>query len=923
MSLAFNANASSGAAVAPDSNLKIEKLPNGFTVAVFKNQEPPRRCSMRLLVKSGSAFENEDERGLAHFIEHMAFNGTKNFPSGAMTEYFQRLGMAFGSDTNAHTSFTETVYKLELPEVSEKLLGESMLLLRDYADGMLFEQSFIDSERSVVLAELAARDDANYRRAVRESSLVLGGTKFPERMPIGLEGVIKKSNREKFVKFYRENYRPDNMVLVVVGDVDAGKIFELAKKHFGGFAAPDAPARAFDIGVLDGKNGGFGGEELDVKIDAMGIPNITSASASLSFVRPVEGSLDSLENRFISDKMNLLGYILNARMQRAADAPAAKITGGGAYYYDYASRMLVFSASCDAPVGAGSAAMEELFRQLLSMDSISESEVANAKKKIFDLLQTAINGKHTRKNRALASEITSAFSDGITFVSPEDDMRLTKLAIENCTAAELCALFKKIVSQSRARLFVADSAELPNAAAAAAKLYKKARGSVYGAGKFEAPDIVFSSFSGSGEIIGRRVVEKLGIVQIKFQNGVALNLKKTDFTKDEVLVNAAIGKGILSVPIARPEYFAAAPAVLLGGTRFQPAADINAAVNLLKMNVGVRMSGGSLSINGSSNTRDCATMLRYIATVINDAGFREDALANLQNAAEAFYKNYENEPSSRLKFLSGVLLEKGIAAIPGNFENFKRYTMRDFEAWLRPILQNAYLEISIVGDFDMGQIEKIAAQTFGAMPPRQASLGQFDTCIQMRAGGEKIAQTYLATTEPRSLACCVWRAPFGADMRKMRIATVLSAVLDDILRKDVREGEGNVYSPFAFYSNLMWLDGAGMVCAATFVEPSYNARLLKTLRECGGKLAERVSRDEFERAKIPIVKSLKASERNNRYWLSSVMAKSQAYPILIEMALNRVEFYEAVSLGDVAEMARDIFRAEPVYLSVMPEKASK
>ena len=187
-----------------DPSLKVKKLPNMMTVAVMKNSEPPNRVSMRLLVRRGSAHETEAERGLAHFIEHMAFNGTTHFPAGSMVEYFQRLGMAFGADTNAHTSFTETVYKLDMPEVSNKLLDDGMLLLRDYCDGMLFEPSAINKERGVIIAEMKARDTNEYRKAVKEIAHYFKGSIFGDRMPIGLEKVVNDAQESDFENFYRQ-----------------------------------------------------------------------------------------------------------------------------------------------------------------------------------------------------------------------------------------------------------------------------------------------------------------------------------------------------------------------------------------------------------------------------------------------------------------------------------------------------------------------------------------------------------------------------------------------------------------------------------------------------------------------------------------------------------------------------------------------
>ena len=205
------------------------------------------------------------------------------------------------------------------------------------------------------------------------------------------------------------------------------------------------------------------------------------------------------------------------------------------------------------------------------------------------------------------------------------------------------------------------------------------------------------------------------------------------------------------------------------------------------------------------------------------------------------------------------------------------------------------------------------------MPRRADKLTLSSKNFELLPAGTNLQETYKAASEPRSLACVIWNTSVGEDMKKMRTATILSAVLDDVLRKDVREGEGNVYSPFAYYRNFSYLNFMGFTSATSFVEPKYNKQLLKTLVECGEKLVGNVSEDEFERAKIPIIKSLKTAERNNRYWLFNVMANSQAYPILIEMAQNRIEFYNAVSVDDVRKMAKEIFSEKPITLTVSPE----
>ena len=362
-----------------DPSLKVKKLPNMMTVAVMKNSEPPNRVSMRLLVRRGSAHETEAERGLAHFIEHMAFNGTTHFPAGSMVEYFQRLGMAFGADTNAHTSFTETVYKLDMPEVSDKLLDDGMLLLRDYCDGMLLEPSAINKERGVIIAEMKSRDTNEYRKAVKEISHYFKGSIFGDRMPIGLEKVVNSAQKSDFENFYRANYKPENTVLVVVGDVDCDKIFALAEKTFSSFAGDkNFAGRQDNFGSLEISNevkSIIEGADLDADSIYDPIENSPKSYASVA-VSKQNTEEDSLKRRIEDVRLQTALFAVNARYLKVADTPGSAITNGSAGMFDFSRfcRTLIFNA--ESPVTKGSEALAENFRQILGSANYSSNSKA-------------------------------------------------------------------------------------------------------------------------------------------------------------------------------------------------------------------------------------------------------------------------------------------------------------------------------------------------------------------------------------------------------------------------------------------------------------------------------------------------------------------------------------------------------------------
>src|SRR5262245_43523583 len=223
-----------------DPRIHFGALDNGLRWAWARNGEPQKRCYLRLHVDVGSLAEEEDELGLAHFLEPLAFNGSAHFPAGTLIEWFQKHGMAFGADTNAHTSFSETVYKLDLPNADEATLREGLRVLRDFADGLLLAQEEIDREKGVIDGEERERDSAGWRVFLRELDELYAGTRVAVRLPIGKHEVRAGFTSASIGSFYRKWYRPDAMTLVAVGDLGALDPAPLFTEFFGSMRAPDS-----------------------------------------------------------------------------------------------------------------------------------------------------------------------------------------------------------------------------------------------------------------------------------------------------------------------------------------------------------------------------------------------------------------------------------------------------------------------------------------------------------------------------------------------------------------------------------------------------------------------------------------------------------------------------------------------------------
>ncbi len=233
-----------------DPAARFGRLPNGVRYVVYPNKEPQGRASLRLLVEAGSLHEREDQRGLAHFLEHMAFNGSTHYAPGTLIEFFQRMGMSFGADTNAFTSFDRTQYLLELPKTDEATLAEGLRVFADYAGGLLLQPAEIDKERGIIMNEKLARDNVGFRTLVARFEFMLAGTLLPKRMPIGLEEVITQAPRERFTAFWDTWYRPEKLTVVAVGDFDAAATEKLISTAFAPLTARAPAAPEPDLGEL-------------------------------------------------------------------------------------------------------------------------------------------------------------------------------------------------------------------------------------------------------------------------------------------------------------------------------------------------------------------------------------------------------------------------------------------------------------------------------------------------------------------------------------------------------------------------------------------------------------------------------------------------------------------------------------------------
>ncbi len=436
-----------------DPALVTGTLSNGFRYVLMKNHKPANRVSMHLAIQSGSMNETDKQRGLAHYLEHMLFNGTEHFPPGELVKFFQSIGMDFGGDANAHTGFFETVYDIVLPKGNEKNLNDGFMVMHDYANSALLLTSEIDRERNIILAEKRDRDSASYRMFESTINFELNGMRIPSRLPIGTEKVIQNAKKKQLKDYYDTWYRPSKMFLIIVGDFDTIMTEQTIIKKFSGLQ-PRAPEKK---------------ENTPGKVDHKGVKafhhyekEVGKTSVSIETVDDTPLIKDSLSFR----KMNIVKILANSILQNRLDVLTAKhetpftsaSVSSGIYLKNV--KYSDISADCSPQNWDKTLTIIEQNLRTAIKYGFFPKELSRAKENYITTLKRAVKEAPTRDSNQLARQIIRTITNDKIFLSPENELELFKPFVNSLNIDDVNNAFKKIWSADHRLIIVNGNADL-------------------------------------------------------------------------------------------------------------------------------------------------------------------------------------------------------------------------------------------------------------------------------------------------------------------------------------------------------------------------------------------------------------------------------------------------------------------------------
>ena len=905
-----------------DPAIRFGHFENGLRWAWARNTEPRERSYLRLHVNAGSLAEEDSERGMAHFLEHMAFNGSEHFEPGTLVEWFQRHGMAFGADLNAHTGFGETVYKLDLPSSDEKTLDEGLLVLRDFAFGLELEEVEIAAEKGVIDGEERERDSPGYRVFVRQLQTLFGASRLDERIPIGTHEVRAAFDAASVRAFYARWYRPENMTLVLVGDLGELDPLPLFAKHFEQVPRPAGPpAREPGPGTF-----GDGGP----KRACFHEPEIPGVTLFVARLRPWAAEPFVAAELREEVPLSVARRILDLRFAEAARKPSAPFLGiraGSAELLDVADGEQLSIACAPERWRDALAAGEQGLRRALE-HGFQAAELDEVRAGVLRALDEEVERERTRSSAGLVNEILLAAEQRYVPCAAETKRALLKPVYEALTPEACQRALVEAWGDGALTLYSVGKLDLGGDPARALDeaLAASRAVAVEKPAEITAERFAYPAADEPGAIAERRSVEDLGFVAVRFANGVALNVKRTDFKEKQILLTALLGEGRLSRPIADVQAltFLADRGFAEGGLVAHSVDDIRRLT--AGKEVGLRFSVGVESFNcsGSTTAEDLLLELELLCAYLVAPGWREDGMVQLRRSLPLVYEGLQRQHQGPILTAYPLELFGGDPrfAFPERAA-VEALSLADVRAWLGPFLADAPLDVTIVGALDVEQAIAAAARTLGRLPARRA-LREYAEHRKAPPWKDGVDQVHAIETEvPKSLVVLSFPVSDGIDIERKRRLDFLGEVVNDRLRIEVREKLGASYSPNAGVQASRTYPGFGMLTLQAMTEPDKAATLKQACLAVTDALAEKgVTAEEVARLREPLLKRLRDARRENGYWLSA-LSEAQRRPAVLDEQRGQLASIEKMDAGALTELAKThLKRARVASVVVNPKGAA-
>jgi zinc protease len=775
------------------SEVTYGHLDNGLTYYVYKHGKPEKRAFLWLAVNAGSVQEDDDQRGLAHFDEHMAFNGTKRFPKAAIVNYLEKIGMRFGADLNARTTFDDTVYELEVPTDDKAFIGKGLDILHDWAGDVSYDPAEVNKERGVVKEEWRLGRGVQGRMFDKQAPVLFKGSRYAVRLPIGLPEVIDKAPRDKLARFYKDWYRPDLMAVIAVGDFDDPAAIEKEiKARFGDLQNPAKERARIAAGVPTAD-----GTRVSIETDR----EMPATVVSVYNVMPHRPEATYRDFRRITVE-GVYQMILNERFRVIARRPESPFAGAGAGIESPTREIDAFAREAQAKAGQAEATLESLFTEVLRVEQhgVTQSELDRARA-ILDRFYTQAEAEDaTSDSRNYTEELTRNFFEHEFMIGRKAETELAKKYLPTVTLAEMNSLAKSFGGAANRVILIAGpeggkgATALPSRERVLAIIDEVSKRTIEPWEDKAVTAKLMAQAPQPGKIVKEVRRDAAGLAEWTLSNGVRVIVKPTDFEADSV---ALLGSSPGGVAMASDKAFGDArfadDVAAVGGVGDHDSEDLNKLLAGKHVSASAEIGETTESISASASVKDLETMFQLVYLEMT-APRKDDRAVQVwrHNLVEQLI-NRERVPEAQFSIQSQELLyhnnPRRKAAEPADVENLD--AARALAFYKDRFGDASDFTFVVVGAFDPAQLRPLVETYLASLPAKGRKEKEKDLGIRKARGVVK--KTWNLGQEPKARVQLLFHGDESWTRDKDRDMFILGQVLTIRLREVLREDKGGVY----------------------------------------------------------------------------------------------------------------------------------
>ena len=910
-----------------DEAVRIGKLDNGLTYYIRHNDYPEHRVNFYIAQRVGAMQEDDSQQGLAHFLEHMAFNGSEHFPGLGILDFTRSLGLNFGGDLNAGTGFTHTVYNVNnVPSTRQSALDSCLLILKDWSHGLLLEDKDIDEERGVIHQEWRQTTDAKERMDTRQLKNIFPGSKYGERMIIGLMDIVDNFPYQVLRDYYHKWYRPDNQALVIVGDVDVDYMESKIQEMFKDIPAPAADAaKVEDYPVPDNEQPIFVVDKDKEQATSM----IFAMYKHDHTPRDAKGGLDYMMLQYASE---MAGEMMTQRLQELAQDPDCPFVDAGSMdnSFLWTNTKDAFYMIAMPKEGKAEATMELLETECRRAveHGFTETEYARAQEEYMSRLESEYNERNKVSNADYAEQYYMNFLENEPIPSVEQKYQIMSMLIPNLPVEVINGYLGEIVDPSGSNLVVTcyntekDGAVYPTAETLKAAFDKALAAPVEAYVDNVKQEPLLAQLPKAGKIVKESENKQFGYKELELSNGVRVILKKTDFKEDEIIMQA-IQRGGESLYSEKDWANLSLYDGVMGmcGLGEFTRNELNKALAGKQVDVSASIDTYNDIIEGESTIKDLETMFQLTYLTFTDARKDEKAYGQLKNMMEAQLKSKDQVPEAAMgDTLTYMLSNRDWRGKPFNAENLQEVNLdRVMQIAKERTANAAGYTFYFIGSFDEATIRPLIEQYIASLPAKKGVKTNWVNHDDYPEG-EVINHFSRKMEEPKANSAIYWynkTMPFTVENEVK--ADLLGKLLDKIYLQKIREDAGAAYSTSAYGWNSLNGDNPFTAISARCpVKPEVTDLALKIMNEEIVNACTTIDGAALEDFKEMLLKDYQTSIKENWYWMNIL----QWY---VERGMDKHTSYEQIIKAQTPEsitaFARELLSAgNKVEVVMTPEE---